>query len=156
MSYIIAIILLAAADQGLKAYVLRNLGMSGHQDLINNLLSFDVIQNNGIAFGMLGHARELIVMITSLLTGAIIVYILLRRRSAGKTVLVSLTMIAGGALGNLIDRVRLGWVTDFIHVHFFPYIFNFADACVVIGCVILLLSLILPSRGYGRGKRRRG
>ena len=63
-----------------------------------------------------------------------------------KTVLISLTMIAGGALGNLIDRIRLGYVTDFIDIHIWPFVFNFADICVVLGCLILFLTVLFPAR----------
>ena len=95
----------------------------------------------------------LLVCLTSFLIGALIVYILLKRKSERKAVLIPLTMIAGGALGNLVDRLRLGYVVDYIHFHIFPYIFNFADICVVLGCFAILIAVMLPQKRGGRHAR---
>jgi signal peptidase II len=139
-----------AADQLLKYALLRFVGMGGFKTLIDGFLSIEVIQNNGIAFGMLSSSGAILICVTSFLIGALIVFILLKRKSERKAVLIPLAMIAGGALGNLVDRLRYGYVIDFIHFHIWPYIFNFADICVVLGCLALLIALIIPQR-----KRRR-
>ena len=147
MIYLIIIICLSIVDQISKFIVLRNPGLGGQSEVIHNFLYLNVIKNRGIAFGMLEHTQELVIAITSFLVGAIIMYILLKRQSERKIVLISLTMIAGGAFGNLIDRIRTDSVTDFIDVHFWPFIFNFADICVVLGCAILLLAVLFPGLG---------
>ncbi len=152
MFYIIAMIGLALFDQITKFIVLRSPGMGGQTELISNFLYVNVIKNNGVAFGMLGNTQNFIIALTSFLTGAILAYILLKRGQQRRLILIPLTMIAGGALGNLIDRIRLGHVTDFIDVHFWPYIFNVADICVVAGCVVLLLAVLFPALGSRRKK----
>lgn len=146
MFYLIAIVLLAVVDQITKFLVLHNPGMGGQTELVSHFLYFNVIRNEGVAFGMLENAQSLVVAVTAFLTGAILVYILLKKKNEKKTVLISLTMIAGGALGNLIDRIRLGYVTDFIDIHIWPFVFNFADICVVLGCLILFLTVLFPAR----------
>ncbi len=152
MLYIIIIAVLAIVDQISKFIVMRSPGMGGQSEIIRNFLYVNVIKNKGVAFGMLEHSQELIIAITAFLAGAILTYILLKRQNERKVVLISLTMIAGGAFGNLIDRIRTGSVTDFIDVHFWPYIFNVADICVVLGCIILLFAVLFP--GIGRRRKK--
>lgn len=150
MIYIIIIFILTIIDQITKFISLRNPGLGEQKEIISNFLYVNVIKNEGVAFGLLNHAQEIIIAVTSLLIGAILMYILLKRKQERKIVLFSLTMIAGGAFGNLIDRIRTGSVTDFIDVHFWPFIFNFADICVVLGCILLLLAVLFPTLGIRR------
>ncbi len=150
MIYIIIVFCLTIVDQITKFIALRNPGVGEQKEMISNFLYVNVIKNDGVAFGMLDHAQELIIAVTSFLAGVIIVYILLKRQNERKVVLISLTMIASGAFGNLIDRIRTGSVTDFIDVHFWPYIFNVADICVVLGCILLLLAVLFPTLGIRR------
>ncbi len=150
MFYLIAIVVLALVDQITKLLLLHNPGMGGQTEVISHFLYFNVIKNEGVAFGMLDNAQSVVIALTAFLTGAIVVYIVLKRKSERKIILIPLTMIAGGAAGNLIDRIRLGYVTDFIDVHSWLFIFNFADICVVLGCLILLLAVLFPGRGSRR------
>ena len=150
MIYIIIVFCLTIVDQITKFIALRTPGVGEQKELISNFLYVNVIKNDGVAFGMLDHAQDLIIALTSFLMGAILAFILLKRQNERKVVLISLTMIAGGAVGNLIDRIRTGSVTDFIDVHFWPYIFNVADICVVLGCILLLLAVLFPTLGIRR------
>ena len=153
MIYLIFVLILCIVDQISKFIALRSPGLGGHSEVIHNFLYVNVIKNNGVAFGMLEHSHELIIAITSLLAGGILVYLLLKRREERKVILISLTMIAGGAFGNLIDRIRTGAVTDFIDIHFWPFIFNIADICVVLGCIILLFAVLFPTLGSRRKRK---
>ena len=154
MQYIIVIIGLLAADQLIEYGLLKFIGMWGYKQLINGFLSLEVIQNNGIAFGMFSNSGVILICLTSFLIGALVVYILLKSRTERRAVMIPVTMIAGGALGNLVDRIRLGYVVDYIHFHIWPYIFNFADICVVLGCIVLFIAILLPQKN--RGERRAG
>ena len=150
MIYPIVILILTVIDQVLKFLVRRSPGMGGEKDLIDNILCLNVIKNDGVAFGLLGDARDLIIAVTAFLAGIFLAYVFLKRKQERPVVLVSLSMITAGALGNLIDRISAGYVTDFIDIRFWPYIFNFADVCVVLGCVILLFAVLFPSLGVRR------
>ena len=103
MQYIIVIIGLLAADQLIEYGLLKFIGMWGYKQLINGFLSLEVIQNNGIAFGMFSNSGVILICLTSFLIGALVVYILLKSRTERRSVMIPVTMIAGGALGNLVD-----------------------------------------------------
>ncbi len=155
MGYLIFAIILIAIDQISKAMVLSNLGMGGSQVVIDGFFSLSVLQNRGIAFGLLQNHLEVVTCVTSALMGAILVYVFLNRKTERRGVLISLIMIAAGGIGNLIDRVRLGYVTDFLDFSIWNYVFNVADVCVVVGCFVLIFLMIVPSGVFSSRKNRR-
>ncbi len=152
MFYLVIIICLTVVDQITKFIAMSSPGLGGQSEIIANFLYINVIRNNGIAFGMLKNAQSVVIALTAFLMGAIMIYILLKQKEERKRVLIPLAMIAGGAFGNLIDRIARGAVIDFIDVHIWPFIFNFADICVVFGCILLLLSVLFPSMASRRKK----
>lgn len=103
--------------------------------VIPNWLEFIYHENTGAAFGILQNATWLFVLTTSILCIAIIVLLFKYKHHTAITYICTVLIVAGG-LGNLIDRVKLGYVIDFIHVLFFDYIFNFADCMVVVGVIL--------------------
>ena len=109
------------------------------------------VQNSGIAFGFFASATSLVI----LLTGVAVVWMIyfFARSGARHTVLpVALGLVIGGSVSNLIDRVRLGHVTDFLDFTYWPA-FNLADTFIVVGVAILLLALISVDRSTGRPRR---
>jgi signal peptidase II len=108
-------------------------------------------ENNGISLGLLNASTEtgrwLLVAMTAAIAIAVAVWIV-REKQRGD--LVALGMVLGGALGNILDRVRFGYVVDFADLHFGAFrpflIFNVADAAISIGVVILLLRAFLQSK----------
>jgi signal peptidase II len=103
-------------------------------------------QNMGAAFG-LGHTLNLnlVLMILAVIVIAVIFYYFPQIEREDWALRVALAMQMGGAAGNLIDRVRIGWVTDFISVGNFP-VFNVADSSITVGVGILLLGIFLKER----------
>lgn len=132
------------ADQASKAWVQQHFALcddSPAQTIVPQWLSFIYTCNRGAAFGLLANATLLFVLIALLVIVAIIAYV--RYLPANRPWLrLSLGLQLGGALGNLIDRVRQGFVVDFISVKSFP-VFNVADSCIVIGVVILAYYLLI-------------
>lgn len=132
------------ADQASKAWVQQHFALcddSPAQTIVPQWLSFIYTCNRGAAFGLLANATLLFVLIALLVIGAIIAYV--RYLPANRPWLrLSLGLQLGGALGNLIDRVRQGFVVDFISVKSFP-VFNVADCCIVVGVIILAYYLLL-------------
>lgn len=112
-------------------------------------LNFTLMHNEGAAFSFLSSAggwqRWLFVAISSLVSLVIALW-LLRLKASEKLMAVSLTFILGGALGNLWDRAVLGYVVDFISVHYhnryFPT-FNIADAAISVGAVLMILDMFV-------------
>ena len=100
------------------------------------------MENRGAAFGMLRDARWVFITVTVISVAAIIWWMVFRRPES-RLLRVSLLLILSGALGNLIDRVMLGYVTDMIDVAFIDFpVFNFADCCVVVGAVLFAIYVL--------------
>jgi signal peptidase II len=143
-----------AFDQVTKAWVLNTLGTveGTTRPLLGDWLSLTLIHNTGIAFGMFDAGFSHVFTATSIIIslGAMYFY---RYHLPGPHLLsqACLGLIVGGAVGNIIDRLRFGYVIDFVHVHWFPGIFNVADSAITIGVAVLALFLLLT----GDGDRRR-
>lgn len=138
-------------DQITKALVRRDLPLYHAHEIIPGLVSLVHGRNRGMAFGVFsggGLPAQTVVM--AVLSGAVLLLVLAQwRRLADGPMRMALALIAGGAVGNLIDRVRLGYVTDFVHVywrgHQWPD-FNVADSAITVGIVLLLADAVRPRR----------
>lgn len=135
----------AVVDQVLKLLVIQFLMPIGIQSLIPGFLSFDYLENRGAAFGIFPNRQWLIALITGLICIFVVVG-LFRYQHHNALSWAACTLILGGGVGNILDRVLRGYVVDFIHFHFFPYIFNFADICVVIGVALLILHIFFSEQ----------
>ncbi|HUZ63904.1 MAG TPA: signal peptidase II [Acetobacteraceae bacterium] len=156
---IVVAILVLAADQASKWWVLHvaDLPHRGRM-VILPVLNFIMVWNRGVTFGLLnglGAASWMILAAIALaVVGALFVWL---RRAESRLVAVALGAIAGGAVGNVIDRLRFGAVVDFIQAHalgYSWYVFNIADAAIVCGVAALLLDSLRSKDGRGRGKDR--
>ena len=133
-------ILIAVFDQVLKFIVIKNISLYSYLPIVENLLGITYLQNTGIAFGIFQNAKILFT-ITTIAIIAFIFYLNFYKIN-GKFLLIFTSIISGGALGNLIDRIFRGFVVDYIYVSFFPAVFNFADACITIGSIFLFCCII--------------
>lgn len=147
MNLIIGLIFASSilADQLTKAWAVNVLKDGSSIKIIGNFLRFTYAENRGAAFSILQNQRWFFVVITIVML-IVLAYIFFRVKNINNLSRLSIAMIAGGAIGNFIDRVMLGYVIDFIDVRFgsfynFP-IFNIADSFVVCG-TILMVYLIL-------------
>ena len=115
-------------------------------DIIPGVFRFTYIQNRGAAFGSMSDNRWLFMVLSSIAIIAIIVFIFWKKPQS-KLMLASLIMICSGGIGNMIDRIRLGYVIDFLDFCAFPklwmWVFNVADSFVVVGAGLLMLWMIL-------------
>ncbi|HEY4881703.1 MAG TPA: signal peptidase II [Steroidobacteraceae bacterium] len=140
-----------ALDQLSKAVIERTLGL--YQSIaVLPVLEITRLHNTGAAFSFLADAagwqRWLFTALAFIVSAALVIW--LRRIDRGARVLASaVALILGGALGNVIDRLRLGHVIDFVHAHwgehYFPA-FNIADSAITIGAALLLLDAWLEPR----------
>ena len=110
--------------------VITNLKPIGSVTCIPGLLEFRYLENNGAAFGFFAGLSWLLIILTIGLMAALLV-LLFRYKHHTWMSRTSCVLIIAGGIGNLIDRFIFGYVVDYIHVLFFPYVFNFADCCVV-------------------------
>ncbi|HEY3541473.1 MAG TPA: signal peptidase II [Gaiellaceae bacterium] len=143
-----------AADQLTKHIVAGQLRLDDGVHVLGPLWIRHV-QNSGIAFGLFSQATAVVIVVTAIAVAWMLIYF--ARSGARHPVLpVGLALVIGGSVSNLVDRVRLGYVTDFIDLKWWPA-FNLADSFIVIGVIVLLGALMLaerePRSGGGRSFR---
>ena len=132
-----------AADQLTKQIVTSRLGLDEGVHVIGPFWIHHV-QNSGIAFGLFASAAPVVIVLTGIAVTWMLVYF--ARSGARHPVLpVALGLVIGGSVSNLLDRVRLGYVTDFLDLRYWPA-FNLADSFIVIGVLMLLGALVLAER----------
>ena len=112
------------------------------------ILRFTFVQNTGVSFGLFGggEARWGLTIFSVLVSGALAWW---ATRADRRLLITAIGLVIGGALGNVIDRVRFGYVVDFIDVSgtgVFPWVFNVADSAITIGVVLLIIDSFLSDR----------
>lgn len=158
--------LMVAADQLSKAWIARNLPLNQTDIPVVPGFGITHTQNNGAAFGMLRDVDFILLgihfdgtvllgLLSALVALGLVVYMAAQRRHLPLIQRVALALVLAGAIGNAIDRLRLRYVVDFLHIRSgdfsFP-VFNVADACIVVGAVLLVLSgLRRPAHGARPG-----
>ena len=131
------------ADQVTKHLVATQLRLDESVKVVGPL-AIHRVQNSGIAFGMFSQATVIVAMATAVAVGWMVVFF--ARSGARHPVLpAALGLLIGGSVSNLIDRVRLGHVTDFLDLGWWPA-FNLADTFICVGVAILLVALLLSDR----------
>jgi signal peptidase II len=145
----LALVVAAAviADQVTKHIVASQLALDGEVQVVGPF-SIHHVQNSGIAFGLFSQATPIVIALTTVAIAWMLVFF--ARSGARHPVLpVAAGLLVGGSVSNLVDRVRLGHVTDFLDLRYWPA-FNLADTCIVVGVALLLASLMLADRSAGR------
>src|SRR6266478_5378574 len=137
-------LLVVAADQATKVWARGSLRPDHEVTVISGWLWFRLTSNSGATLGLLrGH--NLVFLVASILV-VVAVAVVVIRGAPGTVGAAALGAVAGGASSNLIDRVRLGSVIDFIEVHLWPTDFNLADAAIRLGVIAFLVTLLLSWR----------
>ncbi len=132
---------LIVIDQVTKKIAVSKLMGSESIVLVDGVLSLTYVENRGAAYGILSDYRVILLLITVLLIGFLI-YVFFNTEKFFKSKFAKLIIatILAGAIGNMIDRVFLGYVVDFIHLTFINFpVFNIADICITMGSFILML-----------------
>ena len=144
LSGVVSIVLM---DRVTKNFFSRFLDLNESIAVIRNFLHFTLVHNTGIAFGFFKDCGAVFIIIPVILTGLLIYNIYYYRHSPqlSRTYIVAFSLILGGAIGNLIDRIMLGYVIDFIDFRIWP-VFNVADSAITIGAAIILLRCIPSSK----------
>ena len=134
-----------ALDQVAKAWVLRMLGPSEGTSipLLGRWLSLTFVKNNGVAFGMFQGIPHFFTLTSIVISIGALLFYRYQLPNNRPWIQISIGMIVGGAIGNIIDRIRYGYVVDFVHVSWFPGIFNVADSVITVGVLMLAGYLLL-------------
>lgn len=147
-TFFLASILVVFADQFSKYWVRSNLSVGESLPEVG-FLRFTHVQNTGAAFGLSQGQPALLAVFASIGIAVLLFFVLFMHRRfpflATTSARITLGLILGGTMGNLIDRLNYGYVTDFIDVGFWPA-FNIADSSVVVGAIILAYLLIRLSK----------
>jgi signal peptidase II len=141
--------LVVAADQAAKAVVEAHIVIGEYVEVLGPL-ELTLSHNQGVAFGLAGGAGAGLVLVT--LAALAVVGYLFARNPIRPGMWVAVGLVAGGAVGNLADRVRAGAVTDFIAVGSWPP-FNLADVAITLGVVLLVLLYLRDAEREERAKR---
>ena len=146
---LLVIAALVAIDQVIKIAVVNRFAAGGSMDILFGLIRIRYVENTGAAFSALSGSGLLLILLTAALIIAAIVWYL-RHGDCNRWLAAGVTLIVAGGLGNLYDRLTLGYVIDFIEVLFVRFaIFNVADVAVVCGTVCLIIG-ILKTEGKAR------
>ncbi len=131
-------------DQLTKLVIRSGLSEGESIPLIGNILHISLVHNTGAAFGLFRH-QTLILTGISILTFAAILFFYRRIAASGRILRVGFALIAGGSLGNLIDRLRFGYVVDFLDFRVWP-VFNIADSAITVGAILVLWKTLFTKR----------
>ncbi len=146
IAIVLGVILL---DQFSKLYIDSVLHLHDSISIIKDFIHITYVRNTGAAFGLFASQAtglKILFFITTSIVAILIILFLLRNLRENQTFLISsLSLIIGGAVGNLVDRVRLGEVIDFIDLHWHSYhwpAFNVADSAITVGGVFLIIDIV--------------
>ncbi len=147
----VVIICVLFIDQITKILVLKNLKPNVSLPLINNVFNLTYVKNTGTAFGLFLNQTTLFIIISIITSIAIILYLKFPSLFKIKTKLqvsieLALCLILGGAMGNLIDRIRFGYVIDFLDFRIWP-VFNVADSAITAGAAVLAWRILFSKGG---------
>lgn len=143
LKIIISIISFVFCDQFIKYLVVNNISENTSVVIINNFLEFAYIKNTGAAFGILSNATIILVVIAILFMFYLVCEI--KKNINDKLLIIGYILIFSGLIGNLIDRLRVGYVIDYIYFKIFNIgmpVFNLADILITFGVIIYLYKLI--------------
>ena len=145
---LIIIIAVLTLDQATKFLIQNELVLGESISVVKNIFHLTLVYNTGIAFG-LGKGQTTFFIILSLAAVILLVYSLARKKSFGfggyVLTRINLAFILGGALGNLIDRLRLGYVVDFLDFRVWP-VFNVADSAITVAAIMLCAQIVFGKK----------
>ncbi len=136
--YYLLILIAIALDQGVKTLIRTNMSVHESIPVIENIFHITYVQNTGAAFSMFSGHTGVLAIVTAVVTIGMLAYMYKVRKTAHTSLMLSLALIVAGGIGNIIDRVSLKYVVDFLDFRVWP-VFNIADICVCVGCGLLIV-----------------
>ena len=153
--FLIFAIAIVVADQLTKLWVVAQIPLYSQVEALDGLFHLTYVRNFGAAFSSFQGMRWVFVVLFVLLTAALLYEYFKKPMPFSTFERWCLAAIWGGGLGNVIDRVRLGYVVDMIEVEFITFpVFNVADCFITCGCIALMVSLILFNKGFWKEDKK--
>jgi signal peptidase II len=156
LPYILVVLLTLTLDRWTKSLLVSRLDVNESISVIDGFFNITYVRNTGVAFGIFSSISSPVKsLLLSVFTGAAVILVIvygLRMPAQNRLLQAGLSLILGGALGNLYDRVKYGYVIDFLEWYAGPYhwpAFNIADSAITTGVVLLVIEIIrneAPSR----------
>ncbi len=142
-------------DQVTKLLIVANIPLYGKMDFLPGIVSLTYVQNDGAAFSMLEGQQWLFALVFAVFAGFII-WEFSKKRFPFKTFeRFCIVAVFAGGLGNMIDRLRLGYVVDMIATDFMNFpVFNVADIFITCGCILLMLHLIFFNKEFWKDEKK--
>lgn len=145
MIYYCIVALILLIDRIGKNAVTDNMLPGETIPVIEDVFHFTYVQNRGAAFSLMEGQWLVLIILPMIVLCAGLVLIFLKRKKWDKLLLISIAFICGGGIGNLIDRILIGYVVDMFDFRVFP-VFNIADIFICVGCGLMLLDVLLSER----------
>ena len=153
--FLIFAVAIVVADQLTKLWVVAQIPLYSQMEALDGLFHLTYVRNFGAAFSSFQGMRWVFVVLFVLLTAALLYEYFKKPMPFNTFERWCLAAIWGGGLGNVIDRVRLGYVVDMIEVEFITFpVFNVADCFITCGCIALMVSLILFNKGFWKEDKK--
>ncbi len=144
--YLILSILFVIADQVVKMWTVNNFSLHEGMEFMKGIVSILYVRNTGAAWGMFEGKMFFFYLITAVAVGTLL-YLMFKEKGKSKLLLTAYSFILAGAVGNFIDRIRLGYVVDMFKFEFIDFpIFNVADICLTIGVIFLFYYVIFKEQ----------
>lgn len=155
--YFLIMVVAVVLDQLSKVYAANNLAAGVTQHFVHPILNFHYHENRGAAWGILADHPWVFMVLSSVAILAIIAFLIFYRKAPLSPFLkTGLAMVAGGGIGNMIDRIAQGYVVDFLEFGFFDFpIFNVADSFVTVGAFLILIYLLIDLIREIRNKKKK-
>lgn len=150
--YFIIIAFVVVFDQLTKYLIQANLELNSTLPIIDGIFHITYIQNRGAAFSLFQDKTEFLIAMQLIVIAIVLIYLVKKQKKEHWSLLISISLIAAGGIGNLMDRAMNGYVVDFLDIRIWP-IFNVADISVCAGCGLLILYMFLiePKKKKGIG-----
>lgn len=147
-------LLVVVIDQLTKAWIISGIDLRevGRVFVWHPIFNFTWVENRGVSFGLFGDgsARWFLSLFSILVAGALAFW---ATKADRRLLITALGLVMGGAIGNVIDRVRFGFVVDFLDFSgtgFFPWVFNVADSAITIGVILLIVDSLMSERAAAK------
>ena len=150
--YFLISALLVGLDQWSKYLTVQNISLGETKEFIPGFLSLTHLRNTGAAWSLL-EGKMIFFYVITVIVSVVIIYLLIKKYKKSIWYSVGLSFVLAGAIGNFIDRVRLGYVVDMLQTDFMNFpIFNVADSTLVVGVICIFIYLILDEKAAKEGK----
>ncbi|NSQ29055.1 signal peptidase II [Enterococcus faecalis] len=152
VAYFLISALLVGLDQWSKYLTVQNISLGETKEFIPGFLSLTHLRNTGAAWSLL-EGKMIFFYVITVIVSVVIIYLLIKNYKKSIWYSVGLSFVLAGAIGNFIDRVRLGYVVDMLQTDFMHFpIFNVADSTLVVGVICIFIYLILDEKAAKEGK----